>query len=646
MTTSKNHSLQDELWNKLQQDLLKDFPENYSSNVQLIKDILTFKHIVHPTAVVSSYFTIICGLTAESFYTEYNSSTTLYTISIAGTGTGKDMAVDLIPQIFSNIKNTVYETKTDIGYELVTSKITSVGALDGIFKRKRMLIYVLDEFGDALGKMQGGGHAGELTAKFKELYSQTNKTYKSIVYSRSNKNSLDNISRDYPCFILTGLTTKEQLLTRLKRSMLHDGFLNRFIIMDGSDLHPYINNDFEHTANNQFLDAIDFYCKVKNYPNTPIKMSSEAKEYYKSIGSPYEDGTDINKFCKENTDEEFETSASIANRWRENALRLATAITTYEYGVNNQVSDILDFQMKSFEDRKKLLKGTPLEKFNGAEDFVSESIREVQENAKKDPHSYPKIVQRITEGFEKHREVYNQMFNKAKVEGRKYYIASIVKHLLGEGLEHIINSSIETAKEDMLQEALDEIFKKTDASKKNLQIKYILHKKSSLAKNRIASLLRKKKFIYKPIDSFRVPLIPINTTFGKIQKLIGPFLAILNSRFTPPIHVEKDILEWAYKFVKEQSIKFYEIFHTEVGQSQHTIKKNKLITWLKENYDEENSWHTQSELAKTYVFNKLCTSKERELILKDLLDSNTIETKSEGSEGTFKPTKYYRLVNF
>lgn len=209
MTTSKTHSLQDELWNKLQQDLLKDFPENYSANVRLIKEILAYNHIVHPTAIVTTYFTIISGLTAQSFYTEKNSSTTLYTVAIAGTGTGKDIAVKLIPKIFDIIE--AKATTIDTEYQIIKSKITSVGALDNIFQDKRMIIQIIDEFGDALGKMQGGGHAGELTAKLKELYSLTNGKYESTNYARSNRNSAFKIVRDYPCYILSGITTKEQL---------------------------------------------------------------------------------------------------------------------------------------------------------------------------------------------------------------------------------------------------------------------------------------------------------------------------------------------------------------------------------------------------------------------------------------------------
>jgi len=613
---NKEHA--NKLWNRLEKEMLITSPENYTANIKLIKDLLTYKHIVHPTAVASSYFTIVSGLTAESFYTHHYSSTTLYTISIAGTGTGKDMAVDIIPQIFDAIKNRNLSTKTDIGYEVITSKITSVGALDGIFKNKRMIIYVLDEFGDALGKMQGGGHAGELTAKFKELYSLTNKTYKSIVYSRSNKNSGDNIKRDYPCFILSGLTTKEQLLTRLKRSMLHDGFLNRFVIMDGSDLHPYIDNDFNHSSNNQFEDVINFYEKVKHYPNTPINMTYEAKEYYKSIGSPYEEGTDIHKFCTENLEEDFETNASTSNRWRENALRLATAITAYEYGVNSSSSDIYKFQSESFNERKELLKGTPLEKFKGAKDLVQESINKLKQQAKNTDKAYElTYIQQVIDGYETNREFYNKLLNSAQTDGHISYISNLTEQLLGVGDESIINKSIESAKDELLNEALEKIFEGVDIGNKQNVLDQILANKSPAAQQKINTLLTS------------------NVNYSNNTN---------NSPFTAPVFVEKDILEWAYNFIKAQSIKFYEIFHTEVGQSQHTIKKSKLIKWFKENHYEADPWHTQSELARTYVFNKLCSLKEREEILNDLLDSGTIEVEIIDSNRTHKPTKRYRLL--
>lgn len=183
----------------------------------------------------------------------------------------------------------------------------------------------------------------------------------------------------------------------------------------------------------------------------------------------------------------------------------------------------------------------------------------------------------------------------------------------------------------------------TDPTMRNLQIKYLLANKSTLAKKRIASILRKKKFTYKQINKFRVPYIPNNTTFGKVQKLKGPFLSVHNSTFIPPVFVEKDILEWAYNFIKEQSIKFYEIFHTEVGQSQYSIKRHKFLKWLKDHHDKQNPWHTMSELTKTYVFNKLCTAKEREEILEDLISSDILEAKTKDSDGTYKPTKIYRL---
>jgi hypothetical protein len=59
-----------------------------------------------------------------------------------------------------------------------------------------------------------------------------------------------------------------------------------------------------------------------------LKMSAASKDYYNNfIGTAYDDISDIYKHCK---DDETEIMKEISVRWRENSLRLATAITAYE----------------------------------------------------------------------------------------------------------------------------------------------------------------------------------------------------------------------------------------------------------------------------------------------------------------------------
>lgn len=535
---------EDDLWDKLQKDILDNFPETYTANIQLIKDILSYKKMVHPSAVVTSYFTIVSGLTAEHFYTEQNSSTTLYTISIAPTGSGKDIGIKSVTDVFNSLN---YDKGISANASnILTSKITSVGALDRIFKKNRLVIQIIDEFGDALGKMQGGGHAGELTAKFKELYSLTDGTYKSINYASSNSASNDKVVRDYPCFILSGITTKVQLLSRLKKEMLHDGFLNRFIILEGTGFKPYITHKDSSSDRKEFQDIFDFYEKVNEFENTNIPMSKIAQDYYWNvIGDPYSEGTEINIFCKEN-DEDFETNSSISNRWRENALRLATAITAYEFGVTNTKEDVQKFQKESLKknELKSKLSSLTNRELNDEGTNLVNIIKEefivnlVGENPTKEDYEWAK----------------------EEIENRNdFKLTESLQPIFTKGLKNRPKSQRESTKE---AELIDEV----ESSEKSL------------------------------------------------------------------LEVELDILKWSYEFIKKESIKFYDVFHDEVEETKYSENKRKAIEWLKKNHIDTTTWHKLSDLARSSRPFKNIKSNERQILLKDLVESEIlIESKNEGS---------------
>lgn len=535
---------EDDLWDKLQKDILDNFPEIYTANIQLIKDILSYKKMVHPSAVVTSYFTIVSGLTAEHFYTEQNSSTTLYTISIAPTGSGKDIGIKSVTDVFNSLN--YHKGISANASNILTSKITSVGALDRIFKKNRLVIQIIDEFGDALGKMQGGGHAGELTAKFKELYSLTDGTYKSINYASSNSASNDKVVRDYPCFILSGITTKVQLLSRLKKEMLHDGFLNRFIILEGTGFKPYITHKDSSSDRKEFQDIFDFYEKVNEFENTNIPMSGKAQDYYWNvIGDPYSEGTEINIFCKEN-DEDFETNSSISNRWRENALRLATAITAYEFGVTNTKEDVQKFQKESLKknELKAELSALANRELNDEGTNLVNIIKEefivnlVGENPTKEDYEWAK----------------------EEIENRNdFKLTESLQPIFTKGLKNRPKSQRESTKE---AELIDEV----ESSEKSL------------------------------------------------------------------LEVELDILKWSYEFIKKESIKFYDVFHDEVEETKYSENKRKAIEWLKKNHTDTTTWHKLSDLARSSRPFKNIKSNERQILLKDLVESEIlIESKNEGS---------------
>lgn len=327
-------------WLHLKSNLLGYFPQSLKDSKKLLDWIMYTNYVVHPTAILASFITILSSLTARVVFTETGCSTSLFTIAIAPTGSGKDIVTDIPRLIFKfvNRENAV----------IIQSKIFSEGALDDIFRENNIVVQVIDEFGDQLGQMLSdkNGHLKALMQKYKTLYSSTNGIYESARYSNSGSVKITKIpfTKEKPAFILTGITTKKQLFKHLKEDMLSDGFLNRFIIMNGSEMNPWttqtlVNKEIPKDIQSHlssFIATIYGFKKTDYTDGTApnkedflvLKMSSDAKNYYDShIGNAYTENSDIYALCK---NDQTGIMQEISVRWRENALRLATAITAYE----------------------------------------------------------------------------------------------------------------------------------------------------------------------------------------------------------------------------------------------------------------------------------------------------------------------------
>jgi hypothetical protein len=143
------------------------FPAELEMSRLTFEWLIYSEHKTHPTAALATLFTIASAITARMFYTETGASTTLYQILIAKTGAGKNITT-----------HAPIKALDAIGFSrlIISSKISSIGALDDIFKQQNVAIQVVDEFGDHLGNMMSdkGGYLKSLAAKIKNLYSATN----------------------------------------------------------------------------------------------------------------------------------------------------------------------------------------------------------------------------------------------------------------------------------------------------------------------------------------------------------------------------------------------------------------------------------------------------------------------------------------
>jgi hypothetical protein len=295
----------------------------------------------HPIAALTALLTIVSTITARGYYSDTKASSTLYLIMIGKTGVGKNMVVK-VPNAIMNA--------LDSKHKILTGKIRSEGAMDDIFKIQNVAVQIVDEFGDYLGHMLNdkGGYFKAIAAKMKNLYSLTYGIYEPSRYSSTGgKNKTEEPwHTERPCFGITGVTTETQLLRYLNADQISDGFLNRFIILNGQDVAPQFNIDPKYDVPKNILEHIVSIPMVTGYSEPTltgtnqrvtyfteneyriIPFSEDAKRYYNTfIGDADIENTDIYRFC---LNDESEIKREISVRWRENALRMAVAISAYE----------------------------------------------------------------------------------------------------------------------------------------------------------------------------------------------------------------------------------------------------------------------------------------------------------------------------
>lgn len=295
----------------------------------------------HPIAALTALLTIVSAITARGYYSHTKASSTLFLIMIGKTGVGKNTVVK-IPNAIMNA--------LDSKHKILTGKIHSEGAMDDIFKFQNIAVQVVDEFGDFLGHMLNdkGGYFKAIAAKMKNLYSLTSGIYEPSRYSSAGgKNKTDDPwHTERPCFGITGVTTEVQLLRHLNADQISDGFLNRFIILNGQDVEPQFNTYPIYDVPENILEHMVSISMATGYSEPSltganqrvnyfaddeyriIPLSEDAKRYYDTfIGDADIKGTNIYGFC---LNDESEIKREISVRWRENALRMAVALSAYE----------------------------------------------------------------------------------------------------------------------------------------------------------------------------------------------------------------------------------------------------------------------------------------------------------------------------
>jgi len=266
--------------------------------------------------------------------------TTLYTALIARTGAGKDY----IKQAYSDL---FYEAghPQAIGYGGHSS---GAGIRYSISKRPGSVSF-LDEFGDMLrhGIEDKGGAAKDKLSTYRMAFNTGR--LESIGYAESNPKADDQEDIIDPCLSIVGLTTQHQFMSVLNDSMVSDGTINRFVVVEVTtkgcrnrspdkavpkwliDNIQRIRSPQSNTLQSNTLQSNTLQEACSSLASLPpqwieIPFDDEANDYIDELGMvDTDEGGLIDDYANRGYVE-----AEMCTRWVEIAMRLAVAIAVFE----------------------------------------------------------------------------------------------------------------------------------------------------------------------------------------------------------------------------------------------------------------------------------------------------------------------------
>jgi hypothetical protein len=292
------------------------------------------------TNPVISLATAICiasGTGARLYQSDEKNPTTLFMAIISGTGSGKDYARRAIASVFSDA-----DYQELIGPGDFTSE---AGLLWHLGLTSPAFICVLDEFGDLVSHAlsdKGGSAKATLLKGLRRAYMLGRLAPTAMSQSSLSKKAREDrqsmITLD-PCIGILGLTTADQFYESISKEMALNGTLNRFITIHNEDYKPRFNDTCEskppawliqHVKKIRDIEMFGTTTKSDMDANiqpewTEIPFSKDAMTLKNKIGDPEQEGTLLFQYCQDRP-----SSMSMVVRWRENAMRLATAISVFE----------------------------------------------------------------------------------------------------------------------------------------------------------------------------------------------------------------------------------------------------------------------------------------------------------------------------
>ena len=192
----------------------------------LIDYILSRSMKPQPVLALAAVIPTIGALAGRRYQTEFGSRTNIYTVGVAPSGQGKEMARKRIKEVLH---------KAGLSNFLGNEDFASDAGLIRAVEIQSSIVFMIDEFGKMLQTINGSrGQSPHLTNIIKclmQLFSSSDTIWKGKAYADDKKAPIIN----QPNACLYGTTVPDSFYGGMTRESLDDGFMSRLLIFVGEE---------------------------------------------------------------------------------------------------------------------------------------------------------------------------------------------------------------------------------------------------------------------------------------------------------------------------------------------------------------------------------------------------------------------------
>lgn len=355
--------------------VLSDRPE-IARPPGLLGEIAEYVYRISPQPSYAGSLAAALGLLAAITGRAYNvngAGLNLYMLLLAGTGMGKAGLVDGISYLMNAVERKLPAANEFIGPEYAASYPALAKALE----MSPSCVSIIDEFGKRMKELNvsSNSQAEGLKKAYLALYSASgaNKRWGGMKYSDS-KNDVPVIRS--PAWSVIGVTVPEEFYEALSDSMVTNGFVPRFLLLDHHGKKQKVRMGIDRSVPDKLTESVSalmLKCLTLNSTDDVIDVKIAEDAY--SLLSDFEDET----LDHQNEGSDL-VSRQLWNRSYENSLKVAALMAVSE----NPYAPVIDAKMAEWSVHIVRYSAVTVEKAYKSGKFGGSNNEKAQYDALKD----------------------------------------------------------------------------------------------------------------------------------------------------------------------------------------------------------------------------------------------------------------------